>query len=97
MNNIAGLKVPNERIVAESTLSFAVALKHPLTPGHVVCLPKRRCPKQTDMTANEFCDLYELATRLGKAIADHHQMTGVTYIINVCYSIQIDEGGCLIV
>jgi diadenosine tetraphosphate (Ap4A) HIT family hydrolase len=51
-------------VILENNTAFAIKDSTPVSPGHVLILPKRHCPDYFDMTDTERCDAHGLIEKL---------------------------------
>jgi diadenosine tetraphosphate (Ap4A) HIT family hydrolase len=52
---------PGRTILAENASGIAVFDKHPVSPGHVLIIPKRHAATVYDLTDQEYADCFQLA------------------------------------
>jgi diadenosine tetraphosphate (Ap4A) HIT family hydrolase len=52
---------PGRTILAENASGIAVCDKHPVSPGHVLIIPKRHAVTVYDLTDQEYADCFQLA------------------------------------
>jgi diadenosine tetraphosphate (Ap4A) HIT family hydrolase len=52
---------PGRTILAENASGIAVFDKHPVSPGHVLIIPKRHAATVYDLTDQEYADCVQLA------------------------------------
>ena len=52
---------PGRTILAENASGIAVYDKHPVSPGHVLIIPKRHATTVYDLTDQEYADCFQLA------------------------------------
>lgn len=62
-----------EQIFYESELSYGIVNLKPLVPGHVLIIPKRICPRFTQLTAKEVSDLYATVHFVTPLLEQHYQ------------------------
>ena len=52
---------PGRTILAENASGIAVFDKHPVSPGHVLIIPRRHATTVFDLTDEEYADCFQLA------------------------------------
>lgn len=52
---------PGRTILAENASGIAVFDKHPVSPGHVLIIPRRHAATVYDLTDEEYADCFQLA------------------------------------
>ena len=57
-------------VILENKTAFAVKDSSPVSPGHMLVLPKRHCSGYFDMTDEERCGAHDLIERLKTFILD---------------------------
>jgi diadenosine tetraphosphate (Ap4A) HIT family hydrolase len=61
------------RLVGETELSFAIIIKWPLKPGHVIVLPKRHVSNINDLTNDEAKDLLSFCDKMKQKIKNRYK------------------------
>ena len=75
-------EIPDERIIHESSLVYAMWDKFPLSPGHAILLPKRHATTWFDATQEEKQSLIASIDRLKILIEEEHVPNGYNIGIN---------------
>lgn len=63
------LHIPASQVFWEGTWTYALVNLRPVTPGHVLVVPKRIVLRFVDLTASELQELMDAATRISTRIA----------------------------
>lgn len=71
------------RILAEHESAVAIADRHPVTPGHMLILPRRHVPDVFGLTADEWSDaLHLIRTMRDRSLAADETITGFNIGVN---------------
>lgn len=70
------------RRITESDLSRVFPTNIPITPGHVLVVPKRHVAKLSELTGEELLDIFGLAERIKAALAKAFGATGFNIAFN---------------
>ncbi|XP_044467350.1 bifunctional bis(5'-adenosyl)-triphosphatase/adenylylsulfatase FHIT [Mangifera indica] len=70
-----------KEVFCSTNLSFAMVNLRPVVPGHVLIVPKREVKRVVDLTAEETCDLWLMAQRVGKQLEIYHKASSLTFTI----------------
>ncbi|XP_031739051.1 bifunctional bis(5'-adenosyl)-triphosphatase/adenylylsulfatase FHIT isoform X2 [Cucumis sativus] len=74
-------KIDPKEVFYSTTLSYAMVNLRPLLPGHVLVSPKREVQRFADLTADETCDLWLAAQRVGHQLELYHKASSLTFAI----------------
>ncbi|XP_022145427.1 bifunctional bis(5'-adenosyl)-triphosphatase/adenylylsulfatase FHIT [Momordica charantia] len=74
-------KIHPKEVFFSTTLSYAMVNLRPLLPGHVLVCPKREVQRFADLTADETCDLWLAAQRVGRQLELYHDASSLTLAI----------------
>ncbi len=64
MNACPFCEMPADRIVAEKGACFAVRDRYPVSPGHMLLIPRRHVASFRELTPEEWADIHGLARQL---------------------------------
>jgi len=64
-------KMKNSKIIAEHKTVYAILDSSPVSPNHMLIIPKRHCLDYFEMTRQERCDAHELINRLKDSIIEN--------------------------
>lgn len=73
--------ISQDQIFYETEYSIAFVNIRPVVPGHVIVIPRRRCPRFTNLTAQEVADLWWTAQKVGKELEKYHKATSLSLAI----------------
>ena len=83
MNPCPFCNIPAKRVLVEDSVCFAVRDHYPVSPGHVLIIPRRHVDSFRNMTSGEWSSVHELAADLArKAQADDPSIQGFNLGIN---------------
>ena len=71
-----------QRVIFENELSFVCVNIEPLTPSHIMILPKKHITSLENLTAEEAKDLFFLISRFSKHLPNQFQTKGALTILN---------------
>ncbi|XP_050942339.1 bifunctional bis(5'-adenosyl)-triphosphatase/adenylylsulfatase FHIT isoform X1 [Cucumis melo] len=74
-------KIDPKEVFYCTTLSYAMVNLRPLLPGNVLVCPKREVQRFADLTADETCDLWLAAQRVGQKLELYHKASSLTFAI----------------
>jgi diadenosine tetraphosphate (Ap4A) HIT family hydrolase len=72
---------PGRTILAENASGIAVFDKHPVSPGHVLIIPKRHAVTVYDLTDQEYADCFQLARDVRPILQDELPKGGVRNVL----------------
>jgi ATP adenylyltransferase len=64
-------EMPQERVVLQKELCYAVPDKYPVTPGHTLVIPKRHVADYFDLGSPELNEVHFLLEQLKKSLREH--------------------------
>ncbi|MGH8686756.1 MAG: HIT family protein [Burkholderiales bacterium] len=67
---------PGREILAENASAIAVYDKHPVSPGHVLIIPRRHAVTVWDLTDEEYADCFNLAREVKPILEKRHSPDG---------------------
>ena len=75
-------EVPGEEIIVNHDLCFARWDKFPVSPGHLLVIPKRHFDSLFEATADEFLAFHEVLARARQVIEREHRPDGYNIGVN---------------
>ncbi|XP_054797214.1 bifunctional bis(5'-adenosyl)-triphosphatase/adenylylsulfatase FHIT-like isoform X2 [Prosopis cineraria] len=72
-------KISESEVFYTTQLSFAFVNISPVRPGHVLVCPKREVKRFADLTADETCDLWLTAQKIGRQLESYHNASSLTF------------------
>ena len=75
-------RIQPDMILAENDLAFLVADNYPISPGHVLVIPKRHVASFFETTAGEESALFELVRLAHKRLSEDYHPDGFNVGIN---------------
>ncbi len=70
------------RVIHETPLSFVTISYEPLSPSHIMVLPKRHVAKPQELTGEESKDLLSLLEKLSEQLPPQFNMNGAMSFLN---------------
>ena len=83
MNECIFCQIPKEEIVAESDLCLAFYDRFPVSPGHLLIIPKRHVADYFELTADEIEAMQTMLFDMKKVIEDVYKPDGFNIGVNV--------------
>ncbi len=83
MNECIFCQIPKEEIVAESDLCLAFYDKFPVSPGHLLIIPKRHVAGYFDLTEDELKAMQTMLFNMKKVIEEVYKPDGFNIGVNV--------------
>ncbi|XP_057247636.1 bifunctional bis(5'-adenosyl)-triphosphatase/adenylylsulfatase FHIT [Beta vulgaris subsp. vulgaris] len=74
-------KIDSKEVFYSTNLSYAMVNLRPLLPGHVLVCPRREVKRFADLTADETCDIWLTAQKVGRQLEDYHKASSLTLAI----------------
>ncbi|CAO2812849.1 unnamed protein product [Amaranthus hypochondriacus] len=75
-------KIDAKEVFHSTNLSYAMVNLRPLLPGkHVLVCPRREVKRFADLTADETCDLWLTAQKVGSRLEEYHKASSLTLAI----------------
>lgn len=71
-------KIDAKDVFYTTPLSFVMVNLRPVLPGHVLVVPKREVKRFADLTADEICDLWLTARKVGRQLEVYHKASSLT-------------------
>ncbi|KAF7831202.1 bifunctional bis(5'-adenosyl)-triphosphatase/adenylylsulfatase FHIT-like [Senna tora] len=72
-------KISQSEVFYTTDLSFAFVNLRPVRPVHVLVCPKREVKRVADLTADETCDLWLSAQKIGRLLESYHNASSLTF------------------
>ncbi|XP_028752783.1 bifunctional bis(5'-adenosyl)-triphosphatase/adenylylsulfatase FHIT isoform X1 [Neltuma alba] len=72
-------QISESEVFYTTQLSFALVNNRPVRPGHVLVCPKREVKRVADLTADETCDLWITAQKIGRQLESYHNASSLTF------------------
>jgi diadenosine tetraphosphate (Ap4A) HIT family hydrolase len=76
---------PKNKIIAESSLAFAIYDGFPVNEGHILVIPKRHFGSFFDATEQEINEIYDLLNKCKAILDNKYHPTGYNVGVNVGY------------
>ena len=76
---------PKNKIIAESSLAFAIYDGFPVNEGHILVIPKRHFGSFFDATEQEINQIYDLLNKCKAILDNKYHPTGYNVGVNVGY------------
>ncbi|KAI8068843.1 HIT-like domain-containing protein [Thamnidium elegans] len=73
--------IKESQIFFRSKLCLGIVNLKPITPGHVLVIPKRNTPRLANLNREETADLMISAQRIGNVVERHYKCTSLTMTI----------------
>ena len=83
MNECIFCQIPKEEIVAESDLCLAFYDKFPVSPGHLLIIPKRHVADYFELTDDEIKAMQTMLFDMKKVIEEVYKPDGFNIGVNV--------------
>ena len=83
VNECIFCQIPKEEIVAESDLCLAFYDRFPVSPGHLLIIPKRHVADYFELTADEIEAMQTMLFDMKKVIEDVYKPDGFNIGVNV--------------
>ncbi|XP_040993860.1 bifunctional bis(5'-adenosyl)-triphosphatase/adenylylsulfatase FHIT-like isoform X1 [Juglans microcarpa x Juglans regia] len=74
-------KISHTGVFFTTHLSFAMVNLRPVSPGHVLICSRREVKRVADLTADEICDLWLTAQKVGGMLECYHKASSLTFTI----------------
>ncbi|KAL9411775.1 hypothetical protein AB3S75_045389 [Citrus x aurantiifolia] len=71
-------KIDAKDVFYTTPLSFVMVNLRPVLPGNVLVVPKREVKRFADLTADEICDLWLTARKVGRQLEVYHKASSLT-------------------
>ena len=83
MNDCPFCSISKDRLIYEEGPCFAIRDRYPVSPGHILMIPRRHVASFREMTAEEWSAIHRLAADLAvKMQAEDHSIQGFNLGIN---------------
>nr|XP_043622431.1 bifunctional bis(5'-adenosyl)-triphosphatase/adenylylsulfatase FHIT-like [Erigeron canadensis] len=74
-------KIDHKDVFYTTHLTYAFVNLRPVLPGHVLVCPKREVKRFADLTAEETCEMWVSAKRIGHLLEKYHKASSLTFTI----------------